>query len=299
MPTFLTRRGVLRGSLLLLPIISAAPLALAGSGSAPRAKAQRLKALEKKVGGRLGLAVLDTQTGERLGQRQDERFPMCSTFKLLAVAAVLARVDGGREQLERRIAFGKADLLEYAPVTRARVAEGGMRLDELCDAAMTVSDNTAANLILDTLGGPAGLTAYLRTLGDLVTRLDRTEPMLNQALPGDERDTTTPQAMLDDLNKLLLGDALTKASRQKLTAWLVANTTGGRRLRAGVPKDWRVGDKTGTGERGVTNDAAIFWPPKRKPLLVSAYLAAEAASLEARESVFVELARLIATDASS
>ncbi len=294
MSRLLTRRHALLGSALLLPFSCARSLAPTIASDAPPQDGQRLSELEGS-GQRLGVAVLDTASGRRFGHRQDERFPMCSTFKLLAVAAVLARVDRGDEQLERRVAFTEADLLEYAPATRARVSEGGMRLAELCDAAITVSDNTAANLLLASLGGPRGLTTYVRTLGDSVTRLDRNEPMLNEALPGDERDTTTPAAMLGDLEALLVGDALSRTSREALTGWLVANTTGDRRLRAGVPKDWRVGDKTGTGERGVTNDVAIFWPPGRKPILVAAYLSAPASTPEARELSFVEVARLVAS----
>lgn len=294
MSRLLTRRHALLGSALLLPFgCTRSPAPTSPADVAPQDE-QRLRELEQS-GQRLGVAVLATESGQRFGYRQDERFPMCSTFKVLLVAAVLARVDRGEEQLERRVAFTEADLLEYAPATRARVAEGGMRLGELCDAAITVSDNTAANLLLSSVGGPLGLTGYVRTLGDSVTRLDRNEPMLNEALPGDERDTTTPAAMLGDLEALLVGDALSQPSRDALAGWLVANTTGDRRLRAGVPKDWRVGDKTGTGERGVTNDVAIFWPPRRKPILVAAYLSAPASTLEARELVFVEVARLVAS----
>ncbi|HKO94220.1 MAG TPA: class A beta-lactamase, partial [Polyangiaceae bacterium] len=228
----------------------------------------------------------------RWGQRADERFPMCSTFKLLLAAAVLARVDRGQEKLQRRVAFGASDLLEYAPVTRAHVAQGGLSIEQLCEAVLVVSDNTAANLLLVSLGGPAGLTAYARTLGDPQTRLDRNEPMLNEALPGDERDTTTPNAMLGNLQKLLLGTALSKAAREKLAQWMVASTTGLERLRKGVPPGWRVGDKTGSGNQGTTNDIAILWPPSGKPLLITAYLTATSASPEVKNGVFAELARL-------
>ena len=179
----------------------------------PAALAQRFAALEAESGGRLGVRVRDMRTGATFGHRADERFPLCSTFKLLAAGAVLARVDAGRESLERRIPYGPADLVDYSPVTQPRLGAGGMALGDLCEAAVTLSDNTAANLILSTLGGPAGLTAYLRTLGDPVTRLDRTEPTLNEAVPGDPRDTTTPTAMLADLERLTLGTALIDATR--------------------------------------------------------------------------------------
>jgi beta-lactamase class A len=255
---------------------------------------QRFSDLETTSGGRLGVATLDTATGARADHRAGERFPMCSTFKLLAVAAVLARVDRRRERLDRRIAFSAADLLEYAPVTRARVAEGSMPIADLCEAAITVSDNTAANLLLATFGGPAGLTAYARSLGDRVTRLDRIEPALNEAAPGDPRDTTTPSAMLGDLKALLVGNALARASRERLIDWLVATRTGDRRLRAGVPAGWRVGDKTGSGEHGTTNDVGIVWPPGRNPILIAAYLANTSRDIAAREAVLANIARAVA-----
>jgi beta-lactamase class A len=273
--------------------------AQAGSqGGQPGRHAERLRELEKQSGGRLGVAVLDTANGQRFGQRADERFPMCSTFKLLAVAAVLARVDRGEERLERRVAFGPSDLLEYAPVTRAHVAEGGLTLAQLCEAVMVVSDNTAANLLLVSLGGPAGLTKYVRTLGDSRTRLDRNEPLLNEALPGDERDTTTPHAMLGNLERLLLGSALSKPAlskvgQERLAQWMSASTTGLDRLRKGVPPGWRVGDKTGSGNHGTSNDIAILWPPTGKPLLIAVYLTATSAAADVRNDVFVELARLV------
>jgi beta-lactamase class A len=228
--------------------------------------------IEVASGGRLGVAVLNTQTEARAAYRPDERFPLCSTFKLLAVAAILKRVDAGQETLNRRIAFGPKDLVVNSRTTSARVGDGAMTLGELCEAAMVVSDNTAGNLLLAALGGPAGLTAFARSLGDSVSRLDRWEPELNEALPGDPRDTTTPTAMLGNIHRVVLGDVLTQASRQELMTWLLGNKTGDTRLRARLPKTWRVGDKTGAGERGTTNDVGLFWPPKGGPLIVSAYL---------------------------
>lgn len=224
--------------------------------------------------------------------RATERFPMCSTFKLLAAAAVLARVDRKQDSLDRRIPFTKADLLDYAPVTAPRVGQGAMALGELCDAAVTMSDNTAANLMLKTLGGPQGVTAYARSIGDRVTRLDRTEPTLNTAIPGDPRDTTTPIAMLNTMKRLLIGSALLPASRERLTGWLVANKTGDARLRAGVPAGWRVGDKTGTGNHGSTNDIAIVFPPQGAPILIAAYLTQSNAASAVREGVLADVGRI-------
>lgn len=256
------------------------------------AGAVRLGELERRSGGRLGVAILDTGKGTSLMHRATERFPMCSTFKLLAAAAVLARVDRKQDSLERRIPFTKADLLEYAPVTTPRVAEGAMPLGDLCDAAITMSDNTAANLMLATFGGPQGLTSFARSIGDTVTRLDRTEPTLNMATPRDPRDTTSPAAMLNAMKRLLLGDALSSASRERLIAWLVATKTGNARVRAGVPAGWRVGDKTGTGNYGSTNDLAIIFPPGRAPVLVAAYLTETKADASIRENILAEVGRL-------
>jgi beta-lactamase class A len=234
---------------------------------------RRFAELEKERGGRLGVAVADSSSGRNVSYRGDERFPMCSTFKTLAVAAVLARVDSGKEQLNRRIRFDAHDVVVNSPITKDRAGGDGMSLAEICEAAMIVSDNTAGNLLLASLGGPAGLTAYARSLGDNVTRLDRNEPDLNEAVPGDPRDTSSPDAMLSNVRTLVSGNVLSSASREHLVGWLVGNKTGDTRLRAGLPRDWRVGDKTGSGERGTTNDVGVVWSsPNRPPLFVSIYL---------------------------
>lgn len=282
--------GALLGPLLCL----AMPLSAAAAPARPFDPAVRLAALEARSGGRLGVAVLDTGSGRRLAYRGRERFPFCSTFKVLLAGAVLARVDAGRESMDRRIPYGRADLLAYAPITRTEVAKGGMTVGDLCAAALEVSDNTAANLLLGTLAGPGGVTAFARRLGDSVTRLDRTEPALNSALPGDPRDTTTPEAMVDTLKALLLGPTLRTASRARLEGWMAACTTGGARLRAGLPTDWAVGDKTGTGERGTANDVAILRPPHRAPILVVAYLTGATVPPDARDAVLAAVGRLVA-----
>jgi beta-lactamase class A len=281
-PPDATRRGAIVGAAAAL--VAVGPVSAATDGFA---------LLEQRVGGRLGLAALDTASGERLGHRAGERFPMCSTFKLLAVGAVLGRVDRNRERLDRFIAYGEADLLDYAPVTRAHVKEGGLPLGDLCQAAIELSDNTAANLILRQIGGPAAVTAFSRSLGDNVTRLDRNEPTLNTAIPGDPRDTTTPAAMLADLRALSLGGVLSPGSRERLTGWLVGCQTGKTRLRAGLPAGWRVGDKTGTGVNGTANDVAVAWAP-RGPILIACYLTQTArASDTARATVHAEVARIV------
>ena len=277
-------------------------IAIAACGAA-RADAETLAPafarIEKESGGRLGVAVLDTQTGMRSGHRADERFPMCSTFKLLAAAAILRRVDAGTERLERRVSYTAKDLVTYSPVTEKHIADG-MTLAELCDAAVTLSDNTAGNLLLAALGGPGGITALARSLGDHVTRLDRIEPELNEAIPGDPRDTTSPAAMTASLHALSIGDALSAPSRAHLTAWLLANKTGDARLRARLPSGWRVGDKTGTGGNGSTNDVGVLWPPGRAPIVVSAYLT-EAAAVPAvqREAAIAAVGHFVADAAGA
>ncbi|WP_442782276.1 class A beta-lactamase [Collimonas fungivorans] len=257
--------------------------------------ARQLRQIEAKSGGRLGVAILDTVTGQSHSYRGDERFPMCSTFKLLAAGLTLHRVDQGREQLARRIRFEKADLVPYSPATEEHAGGDGMSVAELCEATLTLSDNTAANLLLHSFGGPPQLTAYLRSLGDKVTRLDRIEPDLNQATPGDPRDTTSPSAMLSTMQQLLLGNALSADSRKQLTTWLLANKTGDKRLRALLPAGWRVGDKTGSGAYGSTNDIGMLFPPGRAPLLVAAYLTGTKASEATRNATLAEVGRLAAS----
>lgn len=254
----------------------------------------RLAALEARARGRLGVVALDTATGRRIAHRGEERFPLCSTFKVLLAGAVLARVEKGQERLDRPVDYTKADLLDHAPVTAVRVAEGRMTVEALCAAAVEASDNTAANLLLQTLGGPAGLTAFVRGLGDAATRLDRAEPTLNSALPGDPRDTTTPAAMVESLKAMLLGGGLEPESCQRLEGWMRASLTGGDRLRAGLPATWTVGDKTGTGDRGTVNDVAVLRPPGRAPILVAAYYTGSRAPLKDREAVLAEVGRIVA-----
>ncbi len=257
--------------------------------------AKTLAGLETASGGRLGVAFLDTGSGRRSGHRSNERFPLCSTFKVLACGAVLSRVDAGQEDLNRRIVFESRDVVTYSPVTKDRVGRGGMTLGELCEAALTQSDNTAGNLILASLGGPSAVTTYARSVGDLSTRLDRIETDLNEATPGDLRDTTTPDAMAGDLLSLVVGDRLSARSREQLTTWLVSNQTGGAKLRAGLPQDWRIGDKTGGGDWGTTNDVAVVWPPGRKPLIVCVYLTETKASFADRNATIAAVGRAIAT----
>ena len=267
--------------------------ALATPASAADGFISRLQAFERETGGRIGLAVMDTGDGRRLGFRADERFPMCSTFKLLLVGAVLRRVDEGQEDLGRAVPIASQDLQPVSPVTEPHVG-GTLPVSELCRGAIAHSDNTAANLLIRSLGGPAGVTAFARGIGDPVTRLDRWETELNRVPAGDPRDTTSPSAMLEDLRRLALGAVLSPPSRNRLIGWLLANTTGETRLKAGLPKSWRVGDKTGAWiPSGGVNDVAIAWPPGRAPVLIAAYTVGIAGDLRQRNAVLAEIGRIV------
>ena len=287
------RRDLLKGALTGMSALFLVPVF--GRGTAGTDAEMALAALEHKNGGRLGVSILDTGTGRHVGRRGDERFLLCSTFKLLAVAAVLARVDQGVEKLDRYVMFDKTVLLEYAPVTSHHVGTPGMTIAALCQAAITLSDNTAANLLLSSIGGPNQVTTFVRGLGDQVTRLDRTEPELNRGSPGDLRDTTTPHAMLATMHKLLLGNTLSASSRAHLLAWLRDCRTGAAKLHAGLPADWEIGDKTGSGSHGETNDVAIVWPPERKPLLVTVYYAGSNADAAGRNAVLAGVGSIAAS----
>jgi beta-lactamase class A len=250
--------------------------------------------IESRVGGRVGVFAIDTGNGRTLAHREGERFAMCSTFKWALAAAVLGRIDRAETTLGELVPYGKADLLEYAPVTTEHVGEGALTIEALAHAAVTVSDNTAANLLLRKLGGPTRLTRFCRDLGDPVTRLDRDEPALNSNDSGEVRDTTSPQAMVGLMRAVLCGDALSRASRERLLGWMRACETGRERLRAGLPASWVVGDKTGTGLRGACNDVALAVPPGgRGPILVAAYLSDSAASGPQLEAAHAEIARLV------
>ena len=294
-PIDLPRRRALVAAALAWPLVQARA---AGPAPTPLAAdiATRLRDLERASGGVLGVAILDTATGARYGHRGAQRFLMCSTFKLLAAALVLHRVDGGEESLARRLTFSAADLPPYSPVAERHVGGIGMTLAELCEAAITYSDNGAANQVLASFGGPPAVTAFARSLGDPVTRLDRTEPTLNRWQG--ELDTTTPDAMLWTLQRVALGDALKPESRAQLQRWMLANTTGGQRLKAGLPDGWRIGDKTGSAgnarDANTTNDIAVVWPPgDRAPLVVTAYLTRSRAADAARDATLAQVGALL------
>jgi beta-lactamase class A len=282
-----------RAVLCILPAVALEAPFLALGASESMAEGQ-LAAIESKMGGRLGVAAMNTGTGRKFSYRAPELFAMCSTFKFLLAACILKKVDAGVENLKRRISYTQKDLLEYAPVTRAHVREGEMTVGDLCAAAIELSDNTAANLLLAQIGGAAGLTLFIRSLGNQVTRLDRIEPDLNSALAGDPRDMTSPAAILDSMEKLLTGSALSTASSTQLISWMEKCTTGKNRLRAGFPTAWRAGDKTGTGEHGAVGDIGIFWPPGKPPILVAAYVMEGNATTAEREQAIAAVGQLAA-----
>lgn len=250
--------------------------------------------LERRHGGRLGVAVLDADVSRPVSFHGEQRFPLCSTHKVLSVAYVLARVDAGHESWTRRIPIPSGTLIAHSPVTSTN-AGGAMTVAALCAAAMSVSDNTAANLLLDSFGGPPALTAFLRRLGDRVTRLDRREPDLNDVAPGDPRDTTTPLAMAELLRGFTIAHVLSAASRLRLIALMAACQTGDRKLRAGLLPAWRVGDKTGSGSLATTNDVAIVWPSSERPVIIAAYYTGATATTEAeRDAVLADVGRATA-----
>lgn len=260
--------------------------------STPGVAAQDFAALEAASGGRLGVTLLNTATGQRIGHRQDERFPMCSTFKFVLCAAALHRADTGQLSLDRRVPMRAQDLLDHAPVTRRHIGKD-LSVRDLCRATMITSDNPAANLLLGVLGGPPAVTRFLRDHGDAVTRNDRLEPEMNRFAPGDPRDTTSPAAMAASLQRLVLGDVLAAASRQQLADWLIDNETGDARLRAGLSKAWRVGDKTGSNGKDTTNDIAILWPlAGGAPWVLTSYLQGATVDDAGRNDVLRQVAVL-------
>ena len=288
---FLTLGGTALASALI-------PAAWARAGSANAAPTPAavsdadFAALEKASGGRLGVCLWNPASGARYGHRMDERFPMCSTVKFPLSAAVLHRVDAGQVSLDQRVPVQQADIIDHSPFTERHVGKS-MTVRDLCRATMIVSDNAAANLLLPLIGGPAGLTAFLREHGDRVTVSARNEPELNRFAAGDPRDTTSPAAMAGNLQRFLLGDVLNEASRQQLADWLIDNQTGDARLRAGLPRGWRVGDKTGSNGSDTTNDIAALWPlASGTPWLLVSYLQGSALDDDGRNGILRQVGEL-------
>lgn len=271
--------------------------ALAEPAVAARAE-RKLKAIHKRIGGRLGVHVLDSQSGKRIGYDDDSRYAMASTFKMLLAAAILWQVDRGAFPLAYPLPIARADLLPTSPMVEAALAAGAesMTVQDLCRAIVTRSDNAAANILLNSMGGPETLTRFMRTIGDEVTRLDRIELELNSNTPGDPRDTTTPRAMADSMLRIFTQDVLSLPSRALLIDWMNAANTGLDRLRAGIPRSWQVGDKTGTGPNGAVNDVAIAYPPDRRPIFIAVFMSESKLPLKELVAAHAEIGRLVAEE---
>ncbi len=286
-----TRRHllILAGAALLCPgaLLHAAPT------TAAQAQAQ-LAALEQAAGGRLGVSALHTGSGARVKHRADERFPMCSTFKAMLAAAVLARASSEPQLLNQLVRYEAKELVSYSPITEKHVATG-MRVAELCAATVQYSDNSAANFLMKLLGGPQAVTAYARSIGNQVFQLERWETELNSAIPGEVRDTTSPAATVHSLDGLLLGTSLPAPQRQQLDIWMRGNTTGDQRIRAGVPAGWQVADKTGSGAYGSVNDIGVAYPSgdATAPLVIAIYYTREQKDAPINQHIITKATRIV------
>lgn len=258
--------------------------------------ATRFEAIRAALGpgGRLGVAALETGSDRKLSHDADSRYAMASTFKFPLAAAVLALADRGALRLSEKLPFGPGDPLDHSPVVEAHMRLGRLPVEQLCAAAVMQSDNSAANILLRRIGGPQTVTRFVRACGDRVTRMDRFELELNSNIPGDPRDTTSPAAMAALVRKLVLGDVLRSPSRARLADWLKTAVPGKDRLTAGLPRDWQIGHKTGTGRGGSYNDVAIAWPSRRPPIVIACYLSGGDASPNVRAAAHASVARLVA-----
>jgi beta-lactamase class A len=266
---------------------------LASPALAQRAPITALTDYERDSGGHIGLYAENLRTRAKITWRAHERFVMCSSFKASLAACVLASVDRGQARLDELIAYGPDDLMEYAPVAKQNLEKGAMSMADMCEAAVELSDNTCANALLARVGGPSALTAYWRSIGDAVSRLDHNEPELNRTPLGDPHDTTTPAAMAGNLQNLIFGKVLSPNSRERLTGWMLGCKTGDNRLRSGLPKDWRVGDKTGNNGKDAFGDIAVTWSPRGEPVLICAYTRGGAPTPRQVEAVFAGIGRFV------
>jgi beta-lactamase class A len=274
-------------------LLAGVPLLATWPGFAAAAP-EPLDAYERSSGGRVGVYAENVATGAKLNWRATERFVMCSTFKASLAALVLQRVDQGRDSLERMIPYGAADLHEYAPVAKENLAKGALSVADMCKAAVELSDNTCANLLLARVGGPAALTAFWRSMGDKVSRLDHDEPLLNRTPPGKPEDTTTPAAMAENLRRIVLGEVLSGHSRELFRGWMLNCQTGDNRLRAGLPKNWPIGNKTGNNGKDAAADIGVVWPPSGGPILICVYTRGGAPTITQIQTVFTDIGRLVA-----
>ncbi|WP_306143256.1 class A beta-lactamase [Roseibium sp. MMSF_3412] len=276
----------------LIPLLSVVPASAAEFDPAPVARA--VEDIEARLSARVGVAVIDTQTGKTWLNKGDERFPLNSTFKAFLCAALLDAAAKGTADPEREVVVKESDIVSYSPVTEKRVGGQSFSIAELCEVTVTISDNAAANLVMAELGGPESVTEYMRQIGDDKTRIDRWEPDSNTGIPGDVRDTTTPRAAAETLRKLVLGDALDPEARTTLTAWLEGNKVGKATLRAGIPKSWRIADKTGAGANGSRNNIAVIWPEGRAPLVIAIYITQTTAAFQTRNKAIADIGAALA-----
>jgi beta-lactamase class A len=274
-------------------LCSALALLAASPSLAQGAPITALADYERDSGGRIGLWAENLRTRATVAWRAHERFVMCSTFKASLAAYVLARADRGQLRLDELISYGPDDLLEYAPVARKNLKKGAMSVADMCEAAVELSDNTCANALLARVGGPSALTVFWRSIGDAISRLDHNEPQLNRSPPGDPHDTTTPAAMAGNLRSLILGEVLSPNSRERLTGWMLGCKTGDDRLRAGLPKDWRVADKTGNNGKDASGDIAVTWSTRSEPVLICAYTQGGAPTPHQIEAVFAGIGSFV------
>src|SRR5271170_1306364 len=272
---------------------------LASPALAQKAPITALTDYERDSGGHIGVYAKNLRTGAEVSWRAHERFVMCSSFKASLAACALASVDRGQARLDELIAYGPDDLLEYAPVAKQNLEKGAMSVADMCEAAVELSDNTCANALLARVGGPSALTTFWRSIGDAVSRLDHNEPELNRSPPGDPHDTTTPAAMAGNLRTLVLGKALSPTSREHLTGWMLGCKTGDNWLRAGLPKDWRVGDKTGNNGKDAFGDIAVTWSTRGEPVVICAYTRGGAPTPRHVDDVFAEIGRHVGTHLSA
>lgn len=276
----------------VMPMIAFTATSWAQTATKMTSVQQQLVALEKESGGRLGVMLINTADNSQVAYRADERFAMCSTSKFMAASAILKQSETQKDLLSQPVSIKKSDLVNYNPVTEKHLNDG-MTIGELAAAALQYSDNTAMNKLIEHLGGPQKVTEYARTLGDNTFRLDRTEPTLNTAIPGDDRDTSTPRAMATSLEKATLGTALAPPQREQLVEWMKGNTTGAMSIRAGLPATWIVGDKTGSGDYGTTNDIAVIWPENKAPLILVTYFTQPEKDAKSRGDVLASAAKIV------
>ena len=276
------------GAALLCP----SPLLFAAPAASVSSAATQLAALEQAAGGRLGVAAWRQGSELRIGHRADERFPLASTFKAMLAAAVLARSASEPGLLEQRVRYTQKELVTYSPLTEKHLADG-MTVAELCAATLQYSDNSAANFLMKILGGPQAVTAYARSIGNTVFQLERWETELNSAIPGEVRDTASPASMAHSLQQLLLENSLPAPQRQQLESWMRGNTTGDKRIRAGVPAGWQVADKTGSGAYGSVNDIGVAYPASGAPLVIAVYYTRELKKADTNQDIITAATRIV------